>query len=216
MTSKNRFIRTRAMLFAVALSLPALALAGPPLICHPYEIGSAKSLPGGNWGHGISSSYDRKNLVNETLELLTPTTPVLARMETLRRAALYATANMHGWEKNDYTAEERKMAGAILENLRERSKNAPDSTRSLALFDLGFYAETLRQTGIDPALDGYALLVKAAELRGGDAEMEFALAVAANRPAIRSQQAEHLAKARAAAAQNPLLASNLASHFGKT
>ena len=203
-------------LLAFALFLPTFAFAGPPLICHPYAIGTAKSLPGGTFGHGISDSYDRKTLVSDTLELLRPEMPILVRMETLRRAAIYATANMRGWAKgSNYTAEDREIASSLLEKLRERSKDASNTTRALALFDLGFYSETLKQTGMDPALDGYALLVKAAELRGADPEIEFALAVASSRP-YRSQQAEHLAKARAAAAQNPALATNLASHFGKS
>jgi hypothetical protein len=221
MTSKKLFSLPRAVqttLFALALVLPSLAFAGPPLICHPYEIGSAKSLPGGNWGHGVSGSYDRKNLVDDTLELLTPAMPVIVRMETLRRAVIYATANLRGWEKNGYTAQDRELAAGLLEKLRSRSTNASDTTRALALFDLGFYAETLKQAGIDPAIDGYALIAKAAELRGGgvDPELEFALALASSSRVQRSRQLDHLAKARAGAEKNPLLVTNLASHFGKS
>jgi hypothetical protein len=219
MNPKTLFTRPRALLaalFAAVLFMPTLALAGPPLICHPYSIGSAKSLPSGMGVHGVSSSYDRKNVVRDTLELLTPDTPIIVRMETLRRAAIYATANLRGWDRtgSGYTAEDRELAAALLGKLRERSKDASDSGRALALFDLGFYSETLRQAGIDPALDGYALLVKAAELRN-DPAIEFALALASNR-SDRAQQASHLAKARAAAKQNPLLATNLESHFSKS
>jgi hypothetical protein len=217
MNSKNLLFRPRAVLAAVlaaVLFAPTLAFAGPPLICHPYSIGSAKSLPGGTSGHGVSSSYDRKTLVPDTLELLTPSTPIIVRMETLRRAAIYATAGMRGWDRKSggYTTEDRALSAALLEKLRERSQSATDTTRALALFDLGFYSETLKQTGIDPTLDGYALLVKAAELRGNDPEIQFALAVASIR-SNPAQQAGHLAKAREAAAQNPALATNLASHF---
>jgi hypothetical protein len=219
MNSKALFTRPRAVfatLFAAVLFVPTLVLAGPPLICHPYSIGSAKSLPGGMGVHGVSSSYDRKNVVRDTLELLTPATPVIVRMETLRRAAIYATASLRGWDRtgSGYTTEDRELAAALLEKLRERSKDASDATRALALFDLGFYSETLKQAGIDPALDGYALLVKAAELRA-DPEIEFALAIASSRP-HHAQPAGHLAKARAAAKQNPMLATNLASHFSKS
>src|SRR5947208_15652381 len=97
------------------------------------------------------------------------------------------------------------MAFGLLEKLRERAKDATDRNRAIALFDVGFYTETLRQTGIDPALDGYGLLVKARELRGPDPEMEFALALASSSPP-RKEHVEHLARARAAAKENTLLA----------
>ena len=68
------------------------AMAGPPLICHAFEIGNAKSLPldGHSWNLSGSENYDTKNLASDTLAILTPDTPVLVRMETLRRATLYA------------------------------------------------------------------------------------------------------------------------------
>jgi hypothetical protein len=200
-----------ALLLAAMLA-PAVH-AGPPLICHSYEIGAAKTLPGGNW-RGVDQKYDRTNLVRDTLALLTPDTPVIVRMETLRRAAIYATGNLRKWEGVAYTTEDRAIATALVEKLRERTQIATDQPRALALFDLGFFAETLRQTELDPALDGYALLVKAVELRGSDPEMEFALALASARPE-RKEHAAHLAQARAAAKSGTLLAANLSTHFGR-
>jgi hypothetical protein len=47
--------RIRPMFFAVAATVSMLvaspALAGPPLLCFPFDIGAAKSLPmgKGNW-----------------------------------------------------------------------------------------------------------------------------------------------------------------------
>src|SRR5579859_5716508 len=68
------------------------AMAGPPLICHAFEIGQAKSLPLASHGWNLrgSENYDTKNLATDTLEILQPDTPVLVRIETLRRATLYA------------------------------------------------------------------------------------------------------------------------------
>ena len=152
--------RARALFtFALAsLLITASAQAGPPLICHPYAIGAAKSLPGGSSGHwlGIEKSYDRKNLVRDTLALLTPEMPILVRMETLRRATIYATSEMRGWGKDAYTAEDRQLSAALLTALRDRTKTESESSRALALFDAGFFAETLRQTNLDPGVDGYA------------------------------------------------------------
>lgn len=204
---------------ALAASLvPATARAGTPLICHPYNIGAAKSLPGsaGDW-KGVNPSYDRKNLVGDTLALLTPETPVIVRMETLRRAAIYATAGMRGWSTGSgFTDEDRANTKAILENLQERMKNAKGSTRALATFDVGFFIETLRHTGVERSLDGYDLLTQARELRGPDAEIEFALALASSWPNRRKEHETHLAQARAGAKAGSLLAANLASHFGRS
>ncbi|MFZ5493740.1 MAG: hypothetical protein ACOZE5_00195 [Verrucomicrobiota bacterium] len=195
------------------LALTSVVHAGPPLICHPYDIGNAKCLPGGTRDHfGLSAAYDRANLVADTVALLTPDTPVIVRMETLRRAALYATNEMNAWRENRaYGAAERELALGLLAKLRERTQDAA-VPRDLALFDLGFYAETLHQTRLDPALDGYALLAKAAELRPADPDVQFALALASVHPK-RSEHAAHLAQARAGAEPGTLLALNLRSHF---
>ncbi len=93
----------------LTLVAPVPLQAGTPLICHPYAIGNAKSLPGsdGDW-KGVNPSYDRANLVRGTLALLTPETPLIVRMETLRRAAIYATAGMRGWSTQaGFNAEDR-------------------------------------------------------------------------------------------------------------
>lgn len=218
MISKPLFTRRAAFAFLtctlVGLFTPTIVRAGTPLICHPYNIGAAQSLPGsdGDW-KGVNPRYDRSHLVRDTLALLTPETPVIVRMETLRRAAIYATAGMRGWsEKTGFNTEDRANTSALLEKLRERVQVATGPARALALFDVGFFTETLRQTGIDKSLDGYALLLKARELRGPDADMEFALALASAWPQ-RQEQAVHLARARAGAKTGSLLANNLASHF---
>jgi hypothetical protein len=210
--------RTFLTVALASLFIATTAHAGPPLICHPYAIGAAKSLPGGANGHwlGVEKNYDRQNLVADTLALLTPETPVLVRMETLRRAAIYATAEMRGWDKGAYTDEDRKISAALLTALRDRTKTASAAARSLALFDAGFFAETLRQTNMDPGIDGYALMTEGAKLREKvDPEIEFALALASVRPQ-RKEHHEHLARARAAAKAGSLLADNLATHFGRS
>lgn len=204
---------------AVGVALVGLALfsttvrAGTPLICHPYDIGNAKSLPSGPDWHGVSKAYDRSRLVDDTLALLTPDMPILVRMETLRRAAIYATAYLRDWDKERYTPEDRRLATALLEKLRERAAAAKGEAEALAVFDVGFFSETLRQTRLDTSLDGYALLQRALELRGRpDAEIEFALALAASWPK-RSEQAGHIARARAGAKTGSVLAANLESRF---
>jgi hypothetical protein len=204
------------LLAVAALGTPALAFAGSPLICHPYAIGSAPTLPGsdGNW-KGVNPNYDRRNLERDTLAVLTPSMPILVRMETLRRAAIYATAGMRGWENGDYTTDDRAVAASLLGKLQARVERATGEKRALALFDVGFFTETLRQTNLDKSLDGYATLLEALKLRGPDPEMEFALALAAARPR-RPDFDGHVARARSTAKPGSLLAANLDSHFGKS
>lgn len=209
----------RLALASAALAFATTTLhAGTPLICHPYAIGNAKSLPNseGDW-KGVNPSYDRANLIRDTLALLTDDTPVIVRMETLRRAAIYATAGMRGWGRTDgsgFSAEDRANTNALLEKLRARAESATGPSRALALFDYGFFSETLRHTRIDSKLNGYDLLVKARELRGPDPDMEFALALASSWPNQRAEQrAAHLSRARAGAKPGTLLAQNLATHF---
>jgi hypothetical protein len=145
-------------------------------------------------------------LVEDTLALLTPQTPVLVRMETLRRAAVYA-------ENNPRVAEE--LAAKLL--ARANAAGAKDAAGALALFDAGYLLETYgqtelaRQNFIVRAENGYALVLKALRLRGNDAEMEFAAALIAlehNKAAGR----EHLQRALAAAGSRSLLERNLVSH----
>jgi hypothetical protein len=215
--SRRQLFRAVCALGCAVLLAPVVH-AGPPLICHPYAIGTAKSLPGGSKDShwlGVDKSYDRKNVAADTLALLTPESPIIVRMETLRRAAIYATAEMRGWQKDGYTAEDRAISLGLLEKLQARAKEASSSKRALALFDAGFFAETLRQTNMDPGIDGYALIAEAAKLRSGDPEIEFALALAST-SAKPKQRDDHLARARAAAKPGTPLAANLASHFGKS
>ena len=68
------------------------ALAGPPLICHPFETSGGKLIA---WGSGPGwntpdRSYDIKTLVADTNAVLTADAPILTRMENMRRATIYA------------------------------------------------------------------------------------------------------------------------------
>src|SRR5207244_13216693 len=70
---------------AAVLLFANAALAGPPLVCHVFEIGHAKSLPlaSHSWNLSGSENYDTKNLVKDTLDTLAPQTPVLDHMDKL-------------------------------------------------------------------------------------------------------------------------------------
>jgi hypothetical protein len=239
MITKTPWFSLRAV--PAALVLLALAVvsplhAGTPLICFPYEIGQARSLPGDKNGpKGVNATYDRTRLVSETLALLTPEMPVIVRMETIRRAVVYAVKGeffLKAYPEDDkklvagllaglQRRVERKVLPAQLQALLDRGIYSEEMRRynvmpeqALGLFDLGFCSETLRQAGVDSSLDGYSILKQAVTLRGPDAEMEFALALASSWPKG-DQFAFHLAKAKAGATKEKgsLLAQNLASHL---
>jgi len=128
--------RFAIVLVAAALCFANVGQAGPPLICHTIEIGQAKSLPwiSHDWNLSGGENYDTKNLVRDTLEILAPDAPVLVRMETLRRATLYA-------RKDPLAAKE------LLARLNARATSAESSGHSdaLAWFDAGYLAETYKQ-----------------------------------------------------------------------
>lgn len=216
--------RIHALRFAVVVPLFLLCLikpaqAGPPLICHTIEIGQAKSLPwtGHNWNLSSGESYDTKYLVRDTLEILSPDAPVLVRMETLRRATLYA--------RTDPRAAKELLVKLHLRATSAESSGHPDA---LAWFDVGYLAETYKQwigknmphmtdgmrMDANPAagVDGYALVKKAIELRGSDPQMEFAAALITLTGPQAAHQ-EHAQKAMAGAKGDPLLGQNLAKHF---
>jgi hypothetical protein len=221
---KIKSIRFAIGLAAAMLCFANVAQAGPPLICHAIEIGSARSLPwtSHNWNLSGGEDYDTKNLVKDTLEILGPDTPVLVRMETLRRATLYA-------RKDPLSAKE------LLARLHARATSAESAGHpdALAWFDAGYLVETYKQwigkdmphmtdgMRMDPnpaaGVDGYALVKKAIGLRGAalhgdDSQMEFAAAlITLSGPQEAHRQ--HAQKAIAGAEADALLAQNLATHF---
>ena len=88
--NSHAFSRLAISITAILLGFTSFAQAGPPLICHPLEIGQAKSLPRVEWNHRGRMGYDLKDVTRDTLAILDSNAPVLVRMETLRRATIYA------------------------------------------------------------------------------------------------------------------------------
>jgi hypothetical protein len=207
-----------AVLAAAFLIMAAPALAGPPLICHSIDIGSAQSLPwtSSGWNLSAQETYDANHLVPDTLALLVPSTPVLVRMETLRRATLYG-------QKQTTSAQE------LLFRLEARTRENPKD--ALAAFDFGYLVECYRQAtwlrqhtdwlkasadvpnaNLAMKMDGYEWVRKAIALRGSDPQMEFAAALMTTENA-RGEHDRHLQNAMAGAKADALLARNLAARF---
>ena len=190
--------------FALITFAAGPALAGPPLVCFPFDIGTARSLPwdsqSGNW-NGMRGDYPGTRLTGDTLALLTPTTPVIVRMETLRRAAIYAT-------------KDAAAGRALLETLLGRAK--AKGADALASFDAGYLAATYAQLApISPStgalaagIDGYALVDSSVRRAPRDPALAFAAALTAT-DSRRDASADHARVARAGTSEDVLLARNI-------
>lgn len=207
--------RFTVAILAAVLAFVTPALAGPPLVCHPIDIGSAQSLAwttnmGNLAGRG---DYDLAHLTAETIALLNPNTPVLVRMETLRRATIYAQRDS-------------EVAKRLLLTLKSRTD--ANQNDALAQFDYGYLIECYRHAQLSRSLgmtawgrgewvnpaagvDGYSSVVKAIELRGQDPAMEFAAALI-TLDSHKSDHQEHARKALAGAKEDSLLAKNEENH----
>jgi hypothetical protein len=177
-TNRSRLLAT-LIAAAATLALMRTATAGLPLLCHPLDPGKAEVLP---WGSGWQSPdprYDVSNLQGDVERLLSGEAPILARMENLRRAALY-------------TAEKPKLASALVATLVGRAAKQGPANR-LAWFDAAYLIETYRQVDMTfergvlgrvarpataypelNALDGYRMLGTLLAREGESAELEFA------------------------------------------
>jgi hypothetical protein len=209
-------MQTSLRILAPSVLLAAPVFAGPPLVCHPSNIGSARSLPWNSttWIPSGDEGYDVSHLVADALGLLGSDTPVLLRMETIRRAALYSQNNA-------------AVARALFAALQARAPSGEHD--SLAAFDYGYLIETYRQLEmafrmsraerhrgdwVNPAagFSAYVWLKKANSMPGGDAEMEFAAALITTENWKQDYQG-HVEKAKAGTKEDPLLAQNVAYHF---
>lgn len=200
MNNISRSISTLALLAGVAL-------AGPPLICHTYAIGNDASLPwtanGDSW-NSPDRKYDAGNLVADTLKLLDSGKPLFTRMETLRRAAVYSGATATGLQLAN-----RLMARALESEVKGQNN-------SLALFDAGYFIESMKQMAMITkstaftGLDGYDLARRSLPGLQDKLAAEYALGLM---QASGTWPNEHIRRAVEGAQEGSLLARNLMTHF---
>ncbi len=203
-----------ALALAIVLVSASPALAGPPLICIPFDTGSTKLLAWGadqsNWNAALPS-YNLKALASDTLAVLEADPATLTRMENLRRATIYAM-------RDPVVAQEflKTMVGRALST----------TPTAATWFDAGYVIEAFKQArhlrgangafdrtawaAVDETLrvDGYGFVKKAIALGGPTAEMEFAASLMTQGAAATA----HRSRAASAAARGSLLASNLAKN----
>lgn len=190
------------------LILAGSALAGPPMICHTYSIGDDKSLPWSgdrNSWDGADAKYDTANLTSDTLRLLDSGMPLLTRMETLRRAAVYASRDM--------------VAGLELANRltsRALATEVKGQNDSLALFDAGYFVESMKQlahitrTTAFAGIDGYDWAKRSVPGLQDKLAAEYALGLM---QAATTWPNEHMRRAVTGAQEGSLLAKNLVKHY---
>lgn len=205
------------MVFATSFLFADAVSAGPALICREFDAGSARLLPWSPHGSGWDRpepAYDVNRLTVDTLGLLSPEASILARMENMRRATIYA-------------GRDQRVAADLLTAVLARAQS--DSGRGenpLAWFDAGYLVESFRQATyihrwdmLEPArrsawtlrheptdVDGYAMVLKALRLLPSP-EMEFAASMMKEGAA----GAGHRRRAAAGATTGSLLARNLAT-----
>jgi hypothetical protein len=208
------FIGVVTALSVLSSARPALAGYATRLM-YPFDIGDARSLPwGSDWSRG-RADYNLANLISDTEALLTPSTPIIVRLETLRRAVIYASAD-------------RRVAERLLLRFSERAHAAEQSGKpdALAFLDAAFVTDTLWQIGphynppfTEPSrqvqglvgsADGYDLVRKGLALRPNDPAYEFGAALIAGVTHLGGAAfVEHARNALAGAARDALLARNL-------
>jgi len=203
----------------LVLVAAAPALASPPLLCHPFNIENARSLPWSGvtgWRDG-RADYNVANLPKDIDSLLTPSTPIIVRMETMRRAAIYASRDL-------------QVASAMVSTYLKRvaASEQKGEGDAMTMLDAAYFVEALRQfshlgeppefrerapklAALVASTDGYLLVKKSLALRPNDASLEFAAALIASDKS-RTAYGEHLQKARAGAATDRLLALNLGAY----
>ena len=216
LTSRSR----RVGGIVLVLSLTAIpAEAGPPLICDAFHPAAGAALlawdeEGIGW-NSPDRQYDRRQLVADVLRLLSADAPVLARMENMRRATIYA-------------ASDERIAGELLAAITARTKTASGAASAdpLAWFDAGYLIESYRQASHigqwdmlngparrvwtmnrAPSADGYAMVKKALTMMSApNAATEFA----ASLMTTGAVSVEHHRRASAAARPGSDVARHLA------
>jgi len=190
----------------------SVAVAGPPMICHPVDVGDAECLPWGSKPFEKARGFRTFELVEVTVKLLDGSSSPLAHMETLRRATLYCD--------ND-----TRLATRLFATLAARALSAEiagGSDAGLALLDAGYLAQCYDQLNVRTDLRfgsangivGYAWVQRSLELNPDDAEFEFAAAMMTARGGG-SGHDRHVARARKLAARDSLVSKNLEIHAKK-
>ncbi len=208
-TRKRNYLTGLGFVFLIGFIVAVSStFAGPPAICHPVEIGNAKSIPWGNNAFDKKRGYSKSDVIDDTIEVLNFSDSALVHMETLRRATLYLDRST----QQATTLQAALMARALDSEIKPKGD-------ALAWFDAGYLAQCYDQTGIDTGVTcgkaqgviGYGWIKKAISLNENDAELQFGAAMATVLAGIKEHD-EHAARVRKMAKEDSLVLKNLEVH----
>ncbi|MFN0131644.1 MAG: hypothetical protein ACKVW3_03790 [Phycisphaerales bacterium] len=196
--------RVQRLVVAAAVGMMAAsAVAGPPLLCFPYQCDETVSLAETKRGK------DHDGLVERTIKSLDEAKTTLGKMETIRRAVTAVGDNA-------------ALAHRLHERLLARALDASAEQKDAAgaLFVAGMWVATITQAGAkldgEPGerynMAGMAWVERAIEMDPGDAAKSFGAAViAADKD--RSIAQKHLKRAVAGAEQGSALARSIETNL---
>lgn len=208
-TRKRNSLAAFGIIFIVGFIVAiGSTFAGPPAICHPVEIGNAKSIPWGNGAFDQKRGYSKSKVIDDTVKILNDSKSAMVHMETLRRATLYLDRS----SELAATLQATLMA-RVLESETKNKGNA------LAWFDAGYLAQCYDQTGIDTGVIcgkdrgviGYSWIKKAIAINENDAELEFGAAMVTVLAGIKEHDV-HVSRIKKLADEDSLVMKNLQMH----
>lgn len=206
------------LFLGASLCVAAAAGLGPPLVCHPIQVGDAATIPWGSGAFEGKRGYNVKNLVADVEKALKDAPSVLVRMETLRRAAVYVSEGP--------SARSDLLARLTARALDAEAAGEPRAS-ALAWFDAAYFVGCLDQLnaedggrrlawGLADGVPGYAWMKRAISLAPEEPAMEFAAALLTHpgmHKGVAAQHEAHLRAAAAGATPGSLLEVNLAAHL---
>jgi hypothetical protein len=197
------------------------AAFGPPLVCFPFDIGSARSLPWSPTGDPfeVDAKYPVENLVVDTVKILDESQDVLVHMETLRRAAIYASRAGDRPVKGSHQM--TKGAASLVSDrfvvkLLDRSMRllAKDPKSAVAWVDAGYALGAAEKMGNYHGCDYLTYFETARADAPSDAAYQFAYVVGILDSPDHAKWEAELKDALARAPQDSLLRKNVLA-FGK-
>jgi len=179
------FAKTYLRLLLASLvtgSAAQAASVGPPLICHPIDIGKAESLPFGDAKFAVRHDFPLERVHPEAMRFLDGSDDVLVHMETIRRAVIYLAEG----ESRSKKVGRVDLTRAFLADLDLRADEAarvePGSTgagsAALRIFDRAYAVEAFRQMGTKAEGNVEKGLEAAIARRPNDPALRFGVALA--------------------------------------
>lgn len=211
---------------ALLTARPAAATPrwGPPLLCHPFVIGEAESLPWGAGAFAVPDDLTPDRAAVIALEVLAEGDDLIVHLETLRRGAI---ALLYGRSEEPLAMERAQRfltvlrgraehLGLLAELERGRGVAAARAAHGRALIHLAVAHEALANLGLHAESERQLARWLDAGLAGlpGDADAQLAATLLGVSWNDDKRWRVHARKALDASAEDPHLAANLVATLG--